>query len=53
MKTKSKKQKIQKCEACGGTGILLNQHGKIERCDTCEKYSNDHSAWNAASPKEQ
>lgn len=41
-----------KCDGCGDTGIRLNQHGKIERCDTCCKYESDEQAYKAANPEE-
>lgn len=42
--------KAKHCEGCGGTGIRLNQHGVIERCDTCDQYESDWHAWMAACP---
>ncbi len=50
-------KKTEKCKSCGGSGVLffsysgVDNYGKeayskatIERCDSCKRFKNDHTA---------
>lgn len=34
----------EKCEACGGCGVLFGSGKQVERCDMCERFDTDEAA---------